>query len=223
MTIIDISWPITPEMTTYKDKKNIDTKPLATFEKNNAREHLLTASTHIGTHIDAPAHFIQNGSTIDQIDLSKLVGPCRVLDLTHVSEKITKEDLVACNIEKGTTFGEGTTFDEGSRILLKTKNSLLSPTAPFNYDFVYLDHSGAAYLAEQKVLCVGIDYLGIERDQPGHPTHITLMKKGIPIIEGLRLQDVDAGSYTLYCMPLSLPGLEAAPARAILKPSKISY
>ena len=202
--IIDISWPITSTMTTYKDKKSITLTQTKSFETDNVREHELKMSTHTGTHIDAPAHFLQDGTTMKEIPLGALIGPCSVLDLTHVEEKISDADLKPFDIQPN------------SRVLFKTKNSLQEPTAPFDYKFIYLDDSGAQYLANLGVTCVGIDYLGIERDQKDHQTHKTLLEEKIPIIEGLRLGHVAPGAYTLYCLPLALPQLEAAPARAVL-------
>jgi arylformamidase len=70
--------------------------------------------------------------------------------------------------------------------------------------------------AEKKVKAIGIDYLGIERNQPDHATHTILMKHNIAIIEGLRLADAVAGDYFFICLPLNVIGLEAAPARAVL-------
>ena len=81
---------------------------------------------------------------------------------------------------------------------------------------MYLEASGAAYLAEKKVKAVGIDYLGIEHSQPGHPTHENLLNADIVVIEGLRLHHVQPGSYFFVCLPLNMIGTEAAPARAIL-------
>ncbi len=63
---------------------------------------------------------------------------------------------------------------------------------------------------------VGIDALGIERDQPNHETHLSLMNAGIHIIEGLVLKDVPEDTYTLIALPLKVTGVEAAPLRAIL-------
>lgn len=190
--IIDISWPITNQSTTYKDRNDI-----AITEK-------ICLHPHVGTHVDAPAHFVKDGNTIDKIDLSKLIGPCRVLDLTHVEEVITKKDLIKFDIQSG------------ERILFKTKNSTKSATESFDCNFVYLDANGAQFLAEKNIACVGIDYLGIEREQENHLTHIAFLEKNIPIIEGLRLAHVTPGTYRLICLPLKLHGLDGAPARAIL-------
>jgi len=204
MKIIDISWPITPDMITYKDRPTISIEPTKQFEKDGARETKITLSSHSGTHIDAPAHFLQRGDTVDAIPLEQLMGPCVVLDLTGIAEKITRDDL------------EQYELDADMIVLLKTKNSDKSPTAPFDPKFIYLDESGAQYLAECNIVAVGIDYLGIERNQPDHGTHKMLMRADIPVIEGLRLKGVEEGEYVLFCLPLMLPGLDAAPARAVL-------
>jgi len=208
MKIIDISWPISVETTGYKDRKVVAFEEIKSFDVDTVRESAILLNSHTGTHIDAPSHFIRDGKTIDQVALSQLVGPCKVVDLTHVAEEITAEVLQAKESEMS--------FSAGDIILLKTTNSAILPTDPFSPRFVYLHHSGAEYLLQKKVQAVGIDYLGIERSQPHHPTHIDLMKNNVVIIEGLRLQSVKQGSYFVCCLPLAIQALEAAPARAIL-------
>lgn len=204
MKFIDISWPISKGITEYKDRNTLTIDHFATHLSKDFEESTFCMGTHTGTHVDAPRHFIENGKTIDQIDLDKLNGECQVLDLTFVDDKITDTKLEKLKIEANKI------------ILLKTKNSFLEPTAPFNSNFVYLDSSAAEYLANLPAKAVGIDYLGIERNQPSHPTHKTLLSKDIPIIEGLRLQEANKNIYTLICMPLKLIGLDASPARCAL-------
>lgn len=204
MKVIDISWPLSNDMTTYKDKKNVHIQPVKTFEHDNVRETTITLSSHTGTHIDAPSHFMQDGLSIDQLHPLYCSGPTQVIDMTEVSNCITKDALI------------NTIIKPNHIILFKTKNSACSPTAPFDYNFIYIDASAASYLVEQSIRTVGIDYLGIERNQAKHETHLTFMKHNIPIIEGLRLQDVQEGMYTLWCLPIKIPGLDGAPARALL-------
>jgi arylformamidase len=205
MKIIDISWPITLDMTAYKDRAVVSFNYTKTFEKDGVRESIITLGSHSGTHIDAPSHFLADGAAIQERNLAETCGPCIVLDCTDVIEAITDEVLRKHEI------------NEGDIVLLKTRNSSLAANAPFAYDFIYLAASGAAYLSSKKIKAVGIDYLGIERQQPHHETHITLMQNGISIIEGLRLALVNPGSYRLWCLPLCIQGLEAAPARAVLE------
>ena len=68
------------------------------------------------------------------------------------------------------------------------------------------------------VKLVGVDYLSIEQFRSGHhKTHKTLLGANVIIVEGLALANVPAGRYELICLPLSLPGLDGAPARAVLR------
>ena len=136
--------------------------------------------------------------------LDRIMGRAIVVDLMTVIDAISADDLSRYEI------------NEGDIVILRTANSALTVTDPFDGTFIYLDASGARYLAEKKIKAVAIDYLGIERGDPEHTTHTTLMKADIVIIEGVRLSHVPAGDYFMICLPLALVGLEAAPARAIL-------
>lgn len=206
---IDISWPITPEMTSYKDSKPVTITHNKTMEKDGAEDSTITINLHTGTHVDAPSHFVAGGKTIDQIRLEDMSGPCRVLDLTHVTEKITAADLVPHDLQ------------EGERILLKTSNSGRGSEDSFDYNFVYVAADAAALIAKSGVRLAGIDALGIERNQPSHETHTALFKGGVIIVEGLRLGDVAPGCYELTLMPLALVAVQAAPARALLLPQRL--
>ena len=204
MKVIDISWPMTPDATGYKDDQDVFFTATHSMEKDGKRKSRIIMSTHATTHVDAPAHFLSKGKTIDQVSLSQLIGTAVVLDLTEVEEAIGREDLESYDLTKGLI------------VLLKTRNSELVENAPFDRDFVYLDSVAASYLIELGVKAVGIDYVAIERNQSDHDTHKTLFEHDVPIIEGLRLAHVDEGAYFFVCLPLAVVGLEAAPARAIL-------
>lgn len=204
MKIVDISWPISPSMTAYKDKSVVQFEPQQTYEKHGVRQAIVQLGTHTGTHVDAPGHFLADGITIDKQSLSALVGKCQLIDMTHVKECITVSDLTACCLQPE------------SIVLFKTKNSFSKPNDLFDPSFVFLDSAAAMYLVNKKIKAVGIDYLGIERGDPAHRTHTILMNASVSIVEGLRLVDVQAGSYFFVCLPLCLTGLDGAPARAIL-------
>jgi arylformamidase len=204
MKIIDISWPISSDMTAYKDKKVVAIEHTKIFERDHARESVLRLGAHTGTHIDAPAHFLADGALLDQQPLANTVGPCTVIDMTHINDCVDAAALQACAL------------NASDIVLFKTRNSALAATAPFDPNFVYVAADAAQYLVTCGVKAVGIDYLGIERNQPDHATHTVLLGNGIAVIEGLRLAHVQPGSYFLWCLPLAVQGVEAAPARAIL-------
>lgn len=199
----DISMPIEENMKVYKGK--IEKKPHirlhSNFETGTSYESILSMNLHTGTHIDAPLHMIKGGDTLETLPLNSLFTVCKVLELQHCETSISKEDLESFLIE------------EGDFLLFKTKNSFIDI---LEGEYIYLDKTGASYLAEKNIKGVGIDALGIERNQSGHETHLALMNKGILIIEGLHLAHVPEGKYALSAFPLSIKGVEASPLRAVL-------
>ncbi len=206
MKIIDISMEIHPDMVVYKNRE--EKKPHFEYTRSiqkgeKANESRICLDSHTGTHIDAFRHFLKDGGTTSETSLESFIGPCRVLDMTFAENGITAEHLAVKD------------FREGDIVLLKTRNSLWDKSE-FDFNFIFLEKTGAKYLADKKVKAVGIDALGIERDQPDAETHKTLLSQGIPIIEGLWLKNVEEGNYTLFCLPLKLMGLDGAPARAVL-------
>lgn len=203
LSIIDISMPISEAMPVYKGKKEKKPKHIieSDYSSGKVYESRIDMNLHTGTHLDQSLHMMEGGDTIDQLKLEKVVTACRVIDLTFVKDKISKEDLMNKEIK------------QGDFILMKTRNS---HEDILEGDFVYLDESGAEYLKGLKIKGVGIDSLGIERSQPDHKTHILLLEDGIPILEGLRLKGVKEGEYFLIAAPIHIVGAEAAPVRAFL-------
>lgn len=203
MKIYDISMEIHPNMPVYKDleSKKPTFKNVANFKDNSHYETDITMNVHSGTHIDFNLHMIENGETSSEAKIEQYISEARVFDLSYVLDSITKENLTNLAIRKG------------DFVIFKTRNS---QDEGFNANFVFVSESAANYLAEIGIKGVGIDALGVERSQPGHPTHKALMAKNIIILEGLRLANIRSGVYTLIALPLKLRGLDASPVRAIL-------
>ena len=207
MPIYDVTVPISNDLPVYPGDPPVVVTPLMTFESGDiAAVSQLCCSTHAGTHIDPPAHFIPGGMSIDQIPLDRLVGPCRVLDTGDIPV-ITAEWL------------GGQELDGVTRLLFKTRNSTFWPHEQFfRPDFVYLDPAAAQLLVGRGLGLVGIDYLSVEKfdfDQP--ETHLALLSNGVIIVEGLDLAAVPAGDYELICLPLKIRDGDGAPARVILR------
>jgi arylformamidase len=208
--IIDITAPVNPKSVMWPD----DEPPSREFTSHIDRGDPSTVSrwelsAHTGTHVDARVHFIPGGWMVDAIELSRCVGPCRVVDLTHVEEHVSRADLEAAEVA-GTV-----------RLLLKTRNSELGLLVRegFVEDYVAISREAAEYLVEIGVETVGVDYLSVEPfEDKGFNTHHTLLGADVVILEGLVLTGVEAGEYFLACLPLKLAGSDGAPARAILIP-----
>lgn len=201
--IIDISMTIHEGMQVYsnREEKQPRVVNLSSHESGPAYESKLEIHAHCGTHVDAPLHMLEDGAAIETIGLERLVGNARVLDLTHVEDGIGRSELEAHSLQRG------------EWVLLKTRNSLSDDCDP---SFVYLKEDGARYLIETGVVGVGIDNPGIERSQPDYPTHRSLFRNNVVIVEGLRLKEVSPGTYFMVIAPLKLTGIDAAPARAFL-------
>jgi arylformamidase len=163
---------------------------------------------HTGTHVDAPLHFIKGAQTVDQVPIERFVGPARVIDCSPDALVID-----AAELNKHEWHG-------AKRILFRTRNSrngwMTDPK--FHEDFTYVAPDAAQLLADAGVELVGIDYLSIEKyASPDFKTHRVLLGKGIPVVEGLWLTNIQAGDYDLIVLPLRIAGHEAAPARAVLR------
>ncbi len=203
--IIDISTVVEEGMPQYPGQPLFGLKIAKTIKRDGVRESSLSIYSHAGTHVDAPSHFILDGSTVDQIDPSKLVGRCRVVDLSGIEHpEIQPEDFASTYIGRG------------DKVLFKTRNSLGDRR---NFEqFVSVSEEAARFLAHEGIVLVGTDFFGIEkRRNPGHPVHRTFLEKGIVIVEGLNLRNVEEGEYELMCLPLKVKGADAAPARVFLR------
>lgn len=160
--------------------------------------------SHTGTHMDAPAHFIEGGKTLDQMPLERLVGQAEVVELRGV-RAITREHLETRN------------WSGVERVLFKTDNSDHWNDGEFYEQFVYLEAEAAQYLVNRDIRLVGIDYLSIDQFRSlKHPTHFVLLEKDVIIIEGLNLKEVAPGRYRLVALPLRIKNADGAPARVIL-------
>jgi arylformamidase len=207
MKIIDISvgiksglpvWPGDPPVQVLRVKSMLE------GYSNNVSN--LQMSAHTGTHVDAPVHFLKKGKGVDFLKLSVLMGPAYLVYLPKI-DVITASDLAKANIPSGT-----------KRLLIKTRNSgyWRMKNKSFQKTFVGLVKDAALWIVEQGIHLVGIDYLSIAPYKQGTDTHVTLLKDGIVIVEGLNLSPVKPGIYEFICLPLKITGCDGAPARAVL-------
>ena len=166
----------------------------------------LDIGAHTGTHVDAPAHFIQGGAGVDSMDLSALVGLALVAEAREV-DILTADVLAELAIPLGT-----------ERVLLRTRNSDLwtQNKDEFYEDFVAISEDGARWLVERGIRLIGVDYLSVGPFAGPAPTHRLLLEAGVILVEGLNLSSVRPGMYQFVCLPLKIVGADGAPARAIL-------
>lgn len=208
MPVIDLSIPIHPEMLHWGRRPTYEmVEEIADGFPSDVSRWLIGA--HTGTHVDAPSHFVPGATTVDEIALDSVVGPVRVLDLRHVDEEITADDL------------ERAGADGAVRVLFRTRNSTDALTrTEKSATWVGLGPSGAAWLVDHGVVFAGIDYMTMET--PAHtgtwPTHVALCGAGVVILENADLSGVEPGDHFMVCQPVPFAGREAAPAPTVLLP-----
>lgn len=168
-----------PEVELLKNMEDMDDYNLS----------FIKMTTHTGTHIDAPLHFCEDGSPIDQLRLSTFYGKCTVITVEGI---LTGEDM--------------------ERLLPYCKRRILFR----GNGKTYLSHSAAIVLAGSRVILVGTDADSIATPFDEVRPHRELARAGITVIENLNLSAIKDGEYELCAFPVKLAGLEAAPCRAIL-------
>lgn len=202
--VIDISTPLDEWTPAYPGDPVFTRTVTSTFDAEGAGYLLssLAMSAHSGTHIDAPAHFLPKGMTIDQIPPRRWISSAVVVD-TEGERRIGAARLARQEIRPGDS------------VLLRANADRAVDAHPD--DFAALDRDAAEWLVERRINLVGIDALSIEPyTDPAWPVHTILLGHDILILEGLRLRHVAPGRYTLVATPLRITGADGAPARALL-------
>jgi arylformamidase len=202
--IYDVTMPIHPDMQVYKNKQ--DKKPIFTYQIQHSPHDISETNVflpmHTGTHMDFPKHMDSSGKTSTGFDSTTFFNQSVVvIDCLHVEDRLTLKDI------------EGISFQKGDTVFFKTKNSLHDM---FLNDFVYVSLELAEKLSTLDLLAVGIDGLGIERNDPMHQTHVTLMRQDVYIIEGLRLKEVPPGRYRFTALPIHVLESDALPLRVLI-------
>lgn len=202
--IIDISHPIHPGMALWPGDEGITVNTMESLERGDACNLSgVSIGLHIGTHADAPSHFIKGGKTTSELDLGRFTGLVKVFGVRAIT--ITEEDLKRLPISPG------------DAVFLKTDNSLLPEGGSFNKEYTHLDEGAARYLADIGIRTLGVDYMSVDCfESRDYPVHRVLLSREIGILENLNLRDVAEGEYFFSALPLPMEGVEASPVRAVL-------
>jgi len=213
MQVYDISVPLSDSTPTYPDDPGIQiTQWRSLVGGDSANVSRIQFGTHSGTHVDAPAHFIQGAYRVESLPLDILIGEAQVIEVPS-AVSVIDESFIANTCQAGV-----------QRVLFKTRNSTFwsDQESSFRTDYTYIDSTGARKLVGNGAKLVGIDYLSVEKFKSAEfETHRILLSNRIVIVEGLDLRGVSAGTYELICLPLRIAGGsgDGAPARAVLRGS----
>ena len=204
-SIYDVTVPLTPGLPVYPGDPPFEIESLQRAGADAFGLSRMSLATHTGTHVDAPAHFVPGGATIDALPAEILMGKARVVEIL-ARERIDRADLEAQDLR------------DDLRVLLKTRMSGQMQKPEFQEDHLYLTGDAAAYLAQAGLKLVGFDYLSIDRfGASDFPAHHALLGADVVIVEGLDLSEVEPGEYDMTCLPLRVAGGDGAPARVMLR------
>ncbi len=164
---------------------------ILTFDKEEPDSCQLTKifmGSHSGTHMDAPSHFIKDGRTIEQIDLKKCIGECKVVTPNGTIQENDVSQWLSDGIKR--------LLFRGDEIITK---------------------GAAEKMRETGLLCIGIEGLSVGSMAHPAEVHKILLQEEIVILEGLNLSDVEDGIYELIALPLKIAEIDGSPVRAILR------
>jgi len=211
MKIIDLTLTVSDKIPTFPGSPQPSFIPWENVKEDGYNLELLFLSTHTGTHMDAPYHFLEKGAKIHEISLKKLVSETVLIkSKKNDGESITKTDIQKFEKKHGkiVSFSSVIFYTGWQRNLQKkyyfTKNPGLSVSA-------------AKYLASKKINLVGIDSPSIDLGTDSKfSVHQIFAKKGILIVENLaNLEKIKSAKFHLVVLPLKLKNATGSPVRAI--------
>lgn len=204
MKYIDISPLINSEIAVFPGDTKFSREVLLDFKNSdNLLLSSINTTVHLGAHTDAPNHYHKDGGDIASRDLNYYLGQCQVITVDiEKSKRIEIKDLNDIEIK-------------AQRVLFKT-NSFPDPNF-WNNDFNSLSIELVEYLTDKGVILIGIDTPSVDPyDSKDLESHNMIYQKDLAILEGIVLDKVNDGIYTLIALPLKIKDADASPVRAIL-------
>lgn len=204
--ILDISAPlISGRVPIYPGDTPLSVERVQQHTPGTPNVSRLVCSTHCGTHVDAPVHFVPGAAGIESVAIDSMVGPAMVVETSSTPGHLDAPAIAALGLPA-----------DADRVLLRTSNARYWQPWRFVADFVALTPDGARALVDHGVRLVGIDYLSIAPYDDPEPTHRVLLQAGVTVVEMLDLRAAAPGRWHVTCLPLLIPGADGAPARAFL-------
>ncbi|MCB0192375.1 MAG: cyclase family protein [Anaerolineae bacterium] len=204
--IYDISRPITPSLAVWPGDTPFDKQfAMRMADSDSVNVTTLTMSSHMGTHVDAPYHFVDEDTPLEQVALEPFIGPATVVTVSKEAGPLTPADFSELD------------WSKIERLLIHSSASN-KPLDKFTTNYVYPSPELANWLADHGVILFGTDAPSVDdMNSKGLPGHHALRRNGIDILEGLLLDGVPDGTYELIALPLKIVGGDGSPVRAILR------
>ena len=206
MRIVDLTMTLDEKLPIYPGHPEFELTKLASFAQHGKELSRLVLGTHMGTHIDAPRHYVEGGGTVEHIPLETLCGPAQVVNLSYYSGAVEAADLA---------FAMAGLNRE--RVLLRFDgDKKLRDGMDYYYKQPWLTEDAAHWLVDQGCKLVGMDTPmpdGPENTKT-MPVHKILLGAGVVIVEYMvNLAAIQAETFDLIVAPLKIKEGDGAPAR----------
>lgn len=208
MKIIDLTHEICSDMPVFPGTEPPIIKRANTFEKDGFREAKITMYSHTGTHIDAPAHMLDNGEYLDDLGIDHFIGNAIVLDYSNLETHLIDVQKLMPYEDK---------IKKVEFIIIKTGWSKYWGEKRYFEDFPALTEEAANWLAKFSLKGIGIDAISIDSiNSKSFSVHKILLSKKILIIENLtNLDSINDEFFVLSILPLKNMDADGSPVRAI--------
>jgi arylformamidase len=185
-------------------------RPFHTIAVSGYNVAEITASTHQGTHLDAPHHFFEDGTTVDRIPLDRFFGEAELVDFAPGSALAPHSVIGVAMLE-----AHAGAFAPGVRVLCRTGWDRRWGQAGFFTDHPSLTIEAARWIAARRIALLGLDMPSPSAQE--FDVHRILLGPDarIVIVESLANLDQLPPRFTLTCYPLRLAGGDGSPIRAV--------
>ncbi len=207
MPIIDLSHKIVAELPLYPGTPDIEVRGIKTVERDGYAEGKLSFTSHIGTHLDAPAHMIKGGATLDSLSIERFVGSALVIPIDNTLS--IESDLIIRSIDL---------YGKPDWIILKTGWSQKWGSNEYFNDFPILSPSATEQVLKLALSGIAIDACSFDSVE-GYTfyNHLHLLGAGILLGENFtNLGHLPTNQLIrLSVLPLFWDNADGAPARAV--------
>jgi len=208
MKVIDLSHTIHSEMPLYPGTNPIKIKQLATVSVHGYNEKQFTITSHIGTHIDAPAHMLERGKRLDELTVDAFYAFACVIDVSAYHGKQIDEHVLMNSAQE---------IENSEYIIFYTGYEQYWDQEKYFTDFPVLTSDAAQWLCNMNLKGIGLDACSVDPvGSQDLPIHHILFNSGLTIVENLtNLKNLIGTQFLFSCFPLKIEDADGSPVRAV--------
>lgn len=206
--MIDLSHRLINDMPVFPGKEQPSFSNIAFIETDGYREKHISADSHVGTHVDAPAHMLPLGKTLDQYPVSKFSGKAILINIPRNLKTIGRDFLIRFQRE----------IEDSTYLLINTGWHQYFGTSDYTEGFPVIDVEAAGWLGNFSLKGIGVDTISVDPStSETWPVHIRLFSNDLIIVENLRFPENISPKGEFFCFPLKIEGADGSPVRAVYK------